>query len=139
MKTDWRHAVKKGVERDIVVLDNLAVGQLTRRLIAIMKCVQRRSSEEYFEKGSNLTNLLVPMEQFYNLLIEMNIHSNINYIKLYGVLVQGSYDFCFGDEGDLNNYYEKLGGSFPEGKTEIVIGMAAKEKNEEKRYLLGVV
>lgn len=135
MKVDWRHSIKLATDRNIIVIDNDAVsGRFTRRLIALMKTVQRRNA------GSNLSHLLVPMEAFMDLLVELNINSETESVTIFGIFVQGSYDFSFGDHGDLNHFYlEECGGSMPSHKEEIVIGMSAEEKDEKKRYLLGAI
>lgn len=135
MQVDWRHGIKLAANRNLIVYDAVAnSGNLSKRLIALMKTVQRRSA------GSNLSHLLVPMEAFMSLLIEMNVNSETENVNIFGIFVQGSYDFSFGDHGDLNHYYiEECGGSMPTNKEEIVIGMAKDEKDEKQRYLLGAI
>ena len=128
---DYTHAVNKATERNIVVYDEGA-RRFTRRLIAIMKTVQRRSA------GSELSHIILPAEGFYDLAVELNITHGKMYTQLFGVHIQGTYDMGFNDKGGLIDYFlNHLNGHLPNGKEEIVIGLAQKEKDEEKRYLLG--
>ena len=133
----WHTILAAGVTRNIAVYDaDAAAGQLTKRLVSMLKTVMTRQSGGNGMGAGRLTDIYMSPEGVEDILnwgvdqlddttrrmIHMDAERGQSVTRLFGVNIHGLYEFGKNQEYQLY-YSDVLGGTYASSDVELVIGL----------------
>lgn len=125
---DFKEMIDSGHDRNIVVIDSDArCGQMTKRLVSLMKVVARRNGYNLADgRNSRLVRLYLSVEALAELEVDcggnvLDPKRRIKATHCYGIRLLET--MLLGEDYPLNDYYKKMSGTvFPPGDSELIIG-----------------